>query len=421
MPSQYASVASLLLSVALLQSANGLFGSLLGVRLGVDPSFSASTAGLVLSGYFVGLVLGCLTCGRIIERVGHVRAFAALVSIVSATAVAHSFAVDAVYWFALRVAFGFCMAGVYMVAESWMNGAASNATRGALLSIYMVVQFGAMGAGQFLLNVADPSSFILYGFASILFSLALVPLTLARSAASGEVARSALGFIALYRISPLGIVGCFGSGVLSGAIFATASVYATTIGMPVSDIAIFVSSGILGGLVMQWPLGRLSDLLDRRTVLTASFFATAALGAVLAFVPGLGFWAFVVLAGAYGGIAVTLYSIAVAHANDHIDSADLVAASAGLLLAYSLGAVTGPIAATNAMTLVGTWGFYGFGMVVAALVGLFALWRMTRRPAPSMEDQGLFVAVPRTSPVVSDLDPRGEPSEDEVTAPPVAP
>ena len=413
MPSRYASVASLLLSLALLQTGNGLFGSLLAVRLGLDPGISARVAGLVLSGYFVGLVLGCLACGRIIERVGHVRAFAALVSIASASAVAHAFAVDPVYWFVLRVVFGFCMAGVYMVAESWMNGAATNATRGALLSIYMVVQYGAMGAGQFLLNVADPASFVLYGFVSILFSLALVPLTLARSAASSEVARSAFGFVALYRISPLGVVGSFGSGVLAGAVFATAPVYATSIGMPIDDLAIFVSAGILGGLVMQWPLGRLSDLFDRRTVLTASIFAVAVLGAVLAFVPGLAFWPFVILAGGYGGVAVTLYSIAVAHANDHIEPTDLVAASAGLLLAYSLGAVIGPIAATNAMGLVGSWGFYGFGMMVALAVGLFAVWRMTRRPAP--EDQALFVAMPRTSPAVSELDPRAETPEDEET------
>lgn len=406
MPSPYASVAPLLLSIALLQGGNGLFMSLLGVRLGFDTAFTAATAGLVLSGYFVGLVLGCLTCGRIIERVGHVRTFAALVSIVSATAVAHAFAVEPLYWFALRVAFGFCMAGVYMVAESWMNGAATNATRGGLLSIYMVVQYGAMGAGQYLLNVADPSSFVLYGFASVLFSLALVPLTLARSAASGEVARSTLGFAALYRISPLGVVGCFGSGILAGAVFATASVYAAATGMAVSDIAIFVSSGILGGLVMQWPLGRLSDFFDRRTVLTASIFAVAALGAVLAFVPDLGFWPFVILAGAYGGVAVTLYSIAVAHANDHIAAADLVSASGGLLLAYSVGAVIGPIAATSAMGLVGGWGFYGFGVVVALAVGAFALWRMTKRPAPA--DQAPFVAMPRTSPVIADLDPRAE-------------
>lgn len=411
MPSPYASVAPLLLSLALLQGGNGLFMSLLGVRLGFDTTFTAATAGLVLSGYFVGLVLGCLTCGRIIERVGHVRTFAALVSIISATAVAHAFAVEPYYWFALRVVFGFCMAGVYMVAESWMNGAATNATRGGLLSIYMVVQYGAMGAGQYLLNVADPSSFVLYGFASVLFSLALVPLTLSRSAASTTVARSALGFVALYRISPLGMVGCFGSGVLAGAVFATASVYAAALGMSVPEVAIFVSSGIFGGLIMQWPLGRLSDFFDRRTVLTGSIFAVAVLGAVLAFVPGLGFWPFVILAGAYGGVAVTLYSIAVAHANDHIGSDDLVAASAGLLLAYSIGAVVGPIAGTWAMGMVGAWGFYAFGMAVALVIGLFALWRMTRRPAPA--EQGPFVAMPRTSPAIAELDPRAEPAADD--------
>lgn len=413
MPSINAAVVSLLLSVVLLQTANGLFGSLLGVRLAIDDGVSSQVAGLVMSGYFVGIVVGSLFCGRIIERVGHVRAFAALISITSATAIAHSFLVEPVYWFLLRVMFGFCMAGTYMVAESWLNGVAGNDQRGGLLSIYMVLQYLALGGGQFLLNLSPPTSFILYGFVSILFSLALVPLTLARSAGSGEVSHSALSFRELYRISPLGMVGSFGSGVMAGAIFGTASVFATAIGFDVSEVAIFVSASIIGGLIVQWPIGRASDLFDRRTVIAVSFFVTSVLSLLLAFLPFPGFWPFVVLASLHGGVAVTLYSLSLAHANDHIDPADLVPASAGLLLAFGIGAVIGPIASTAAMDNLGLWGFYGFGAVTSGLVGGFALWRMTQRRAVPMDEQGPWVAVSRTSPVAAELDPRWDPEAEE--------
>ena len=412
MPKISAAVASLLLSIVLLQAANGLFGSLLGVRLGLEEGLSKQTAGLVMSGYFVGIVLGCLGCGRVIEQVGHVRAFAALISIISATAIAHAFFLDPVYWFFLRAMYGFCMAGAYMVAESWLNGSTSNDQRGSLLSIYMVLQYLAMGGGQFLLNLSSPYTFILYGIVSILFSLSLVPLTLARSAGSGTSPASALSFRELYRISPLGVVGSFGSGVLNGALFGAASVFATAIGFSVSEVAIFVSAGILGGLLVQWPIGKASDWFDRRTIIAISLFTTAGLGMLLAFLPFPGFWPFVILAGMYGGVAISSYSLALAHANDHIDSADLVPASAGLLLAFGGGAVIGPIASTAAMDLVGDWGFYGFGAVVSAAVGGFAVWRMTRRAAVPLDEQGPWVAVSRTSPVAAELDPRWDPEAD---------
>lgn len=396
-----------------MQAANGLFGSLLGVRLGQDAGISSQVAGLVMSGYFVGMVLGCLGCGRIIERVGHVRAFAALISIISATAVAHAFLVEPVYWFVLRAVFGFCMAGAYMVAESWLNGATGNDQRGSLLSIYMVLQYSALGGGQFLLNLSPPSSFVLYGFVSILFSLSLVPLTLSRSAGSGEVSPSALSFRKLYRISPLGVVGSFGSGVIAGAIFGTGSVFAVAIGFDVSEVAIFLSASIIGGLLVQWPLGKASDLFDRRTVIAIAFFVTTVFGVLLAFLPFPGFWPYIALATAYGGIGVSLYSLAVAHANDYIDPADLVPASAGLLLAFGIGAVIGPIASTTAMDTLGHWGFYGFGALVSALVGCFALWRMTQRRAVPMDEQGPWVAVSRTSPMAAELDPRWDPEVED--------
>jgi MFS family permease len=411
MPAISAAVAALLLSVVLLQVANGMFASLLGVRLGIEEGVSTQTAGLVMSGYFVGMTVGCLIVPRVIEQVGHVRTFAAVVSIASAASISHAFFVDPWFWFALRVVFGVCIAGSYMVAESWLNGATSNDQRGGLLSIYMVLQTLAIAGGQYLLNLAEPTSFILYALVSILFSLAVVPLTLSRGASSTEVAPSALSFRQLYELSPLGVVGSFGAGVLNGAIFGTASVFATAIGFSVSEVAIFVSAGIIGGLVLQWPIGKASDWFDRRTVIAGSLLTTTVLGATLAFLPYPGFWPFTVIAGAYGGIAFTLYSLAIAHANDFIEEEDLVQASAGLLLAFGIGAVIGPIVSTSAMDVVGDAGFYGFGALISAVVLAFALWRMTRRPAVPLEDQGPWVPVSRTTPMAAELDPRWDPEE----------
>ena len=164
-----ATVGPLLISVGLLQTANGLFGSLLGVRLGQAENISPEVSGLVLSGYFMGMVVGCLVCGRLIERVGHVRTFAVLVSIVSAVSVAHAYLVEPIYWWVLRVIYGFCMAGAYMVIESWLNGSVDNKSRGSLLSIYMIIVFGAMAGSQYLLNLSSAKTFVLYGLTSIVF------------------------------------------------------------------------------------------------------------------------------------------------------------------------------------------------------------------------------------------------------------
>jgi MFS family permease len=412
MPMISPAVVALLLSVILLQMANGMFSSLLGVRLGMEPEITSQVAGLVMSGYFVGMVLGCLAVPRIIEQVGHVRTFAALVSIMSAASISHAFFVDPWYWFILRVIYGVCVAGAYMVAESWLNGATSNDQRGSLLSVYMVAQYLAMTGAQFLLNLAPPSSFVLYALVSILFSLALVPLTLSRSAASSTVTRSALSFRQLYRISPLGMVASFGSGILSGALFGASSVYATAIGFSVPEVAIFVSAVLGGGLVMQWPVGKLSDLMDRRTVIAVTLVLSTVLGLLLAFLPFPGFWAFVTMAGLYGGLCMTVYSLAIAHTNDYVEATDLVAASAGLLLAFGIGAVIGPIAATSAMDWVGNWGYYGFGALTAGLVALFTLWRMKQRQALPVDEQGPWVSVSRTTPMAAELDPRWEPEEE---------
>jgi len=406
-----AAVSALLISAGLLQAANGMFGSLLGVRLG-QSEISPEVSGIVMSGYFMGQVLGCICCGRIIDRVGPIRTFAALVSIVSASSMAHAYLVDPVYWWVLRLLYGFCMAGAYMVMESWLNGAADNKTRGQILSVYMLVNFSTMGAAQYLLNLADAGTFVLYGLTSIIFSLALVPLTLARTSTgnSPNETPSALGFFQLYRISPLGIVGSFGSGVLIGSVFAAGPIYGAQVGFSVAQVAQYISVTIFGSLLVQYPLGKLSDVMDRRTVLAGMVLAGGGLAMVLALVP-MPFLYFLAIAGLYGGVAATLYSIAVAHLNDFIDPVDLVPASAGLLLAFGLGAAMGPIGSTWAIGAIGPVGFYLFGAVIAFAVAGFAFWRMTQRAAPAMEEQGAFAIAPRSSPVAMEMDPRSEGEE----------
>lgn len=401
-------VGPLLVSVGLMQTANGLFGSLLGVRLGQAEHISSEIAGLVLSGYFMGMTVGCLVCGSLIERVGHVRTFAVLVSIVSAVSVAHAYLVEPIYWWVLRVIYGFCMAGAYMVVESWLNGSVDNKSRGSLLSIYMIIVFGAMAGSQYLLNLSSAKTFVLYGLTSIVFSLSLVPLSLQRPSSGGQtdIVSSALSFRELYRISPFGMVASFGSGILMGAVLAGGSIYASARGFTVSEIAQFISVSIFGGLLLQYPIGKLSDLMDRRTIMTAAVLSGAISALVLAVLP-MPFWIFLIIVGFFGGIASTLYSIAVAYTNDYLDAADLVPASAGLLLAFGIGAAAGPITATQAMGIIGPSGFYLFLALVSLSIGIFGIWRMTRRAALPMEDQGPFVFVSRASPVGAGLDPRG--------------
>lgn len=409
---------ALMVSVALMWTGNGLLHSLLALRMS-EEGFATTVAGTVASGYFVGQLLGGLFCGRLIEKVGHVRTFAASAAIVSVCAVAHALYVDPWFWGFLRLVTGVGIALAIMATESWLNGAVANEARGRLLALYIVVLYSGMAAGQQVLNVAPPTSHVPFSIASMLFSLALVPLALAPRAAGGTVAPSRLGFAELYRISPLGIVSAFGSGLLAGAMTGLVPIFGNQIGMSVAEVATLMTAMMAGGLALQYPIGKLSDYFDRRTVIAGTFFASAAVALAMALTYG---WAVALLAlmVLYGGLNFALYPLAVSHVNDHVDPADLVPASAGILIAASMGSSIGPIVAAFAMSGVGPGGLFHFSAAVSVATGVFALWRMTRRPALPPEEQAPFVAQPGTSPVVAELDPRGEPSVKEEDGPQVS-
>jgi len=394
---------ALFLGIALMMLGNGLQGSLLGIRASLE-GFPTTVTGILMSGYFAGFLIGSVLAPRLVARVGHVRVFAALAALASSAILIHAVWIHPAAWTVIRVVTGFCYAGLYVVVESWLNDQATNQTRGQLLSLYMMVMLGAAAGGQWLLNVADPAGVHLFILVSVLISLSSIPLVLSTGPTPAFQAPSRVGVRQLYRVSPTGVVGYFGTMLASGAYFGMGAVYGREIGLSVRDISLFMSLILLGGMVLQWPIGRLSDAWDRRQVLTGVTFL-AALFALLAGVAAerslLGLFALTAL---FGGTNLPLYSLCVAYVNDYLERDQIVPASGTLVLIGGVGAVFGPISAAVAMRSFGPGGFFWWLAAIHAAIGGFALYRMTRRPALPRAEQGSYVAVaPQPSPVGSAL------------------
>jgi MFS family permease len=351
-----------------------------------------------MSGYFVGILAGAFLTPHLVARVGHVRVFAALSSIASTVILLHALVVDPVAWFCLRVVTGIALCGIYIVTESWLNGRADNENRGRLFAVYMVILLGATAAAQLLLNVADPRGYPLFILVSLLLSLSIVPILLSVSPAPPVARHHPVRLRELYRVSPLGTIGVIGSGAAYAALYALGPVYAGQIGLTLAGISTFMAVAVLGGVVLQWPIGRLSDRFDRRTVLTVvALLAGAVVGAAgLAAAAGQT-GAVLVLFFVFGGLSLPIYSLSVAHINDFLAPEQLVGASSTVLLANGMGAVLGPNLAGPLMQLLGVVGFVVFLAGVHALIGLFAIWRMTRRAAPPIEAQGPTIILPAQS------------------------
>jgi MFS family permease len=387
------SVFSLLLSYGLLLLANGFFGTLLGVRSQIE-GFSTSVVGLIMAAYFLGLLQGALRASLIVATVGHIRAFAAFASVMSVAALLHVIVVEPVVWCVLRFASGFCMAGMVIVTESWLNARCTKRTRGQVMALYMVTNYFFAGCGQFLLTIADPARFQLFSIASIIFSLALVPVLLTRSAAPMPPDRARLNLRELWRTSPLGLLGSMCAGMINASFYSLGPVFALGLGLSIGGISTFMASVIFGGLLLQYPVGHLSDRIDRRTVLTIVALTTAVACVGIAVISK---WhpAWIYLAGTvYGGFSFTVYSLCAAHANDFAPADKLVQTAGGLLTAYGVGAFLGPIAASSFMSFWGPEGLFMMSALVSAFLGGFAIYRMRRREAPGKSQQSPIIDMP---------------------------
>lgn len=401
------SVAALLLGTGLLLLGNGLLGTLLGVKMSLLGR-STTVTGLVMSAYFAGLVAGAMWSHRLLRNVGHIRVFAALASGFSAATLLHGLLEPAYIWALLRFLEGFCAAGLYMCIESWLNEKAGNETRGSILSLYMLTVYAGLAAGQMLLPLFDPAGFALLALSSVLVSVALIPVALTRMPGPTIPRPSLLGLRELARLSPLGALGCLTGGLTGGAFYGLAPVYAQQLRLGSWEIALFMTAAILGGMLLQWPLGKLSDRFDRRRLIVGLAAGVALVSLATTRADDLGLMALMAAAAAFGGLAFPLYSISVAHANDQLDPTELVPAAGGLLMFYSLGSTAGPIMATQVMQRAGNDGLFLHMAAVCSVTSAFGLWRTLTQPAMAAAAQVPYQPVPQTSLAVAELDPRME-------------
>jgi MFS family permease len=405
-------VRSLLLSIFMLMSGSGFLATLISIRL--ERAGSGTMAiGMVATAYFGGLVLGSLRAGDVVRQVGHIRAFAAFVALLSASTLAYALLAHPLFWSMLRLIDGVCVAGVFICLESWLNDRAEPQMRGSVLAAYMVALYSGQAVGQLLLGAAGAYPAIPFQIASILISLAIIPLCLTRSSAPAPVEATAFSIRSLLAASPLGTIGALATGLMLGAFYGLAAVHVRRLGLELPETARFMMIVILGGVALQWPLGRLSDRYDRRAVIIVSFAIVLLVSLALA-LTGSGGIGLMALGALFGGLSFALYPLCVAHCNDRLLESERVTASGRLVLLYSVGAACGPVCAAGVMTVSGTGGLFLFIAMCAGLALVLGLWRQRASdPVPSTEQQE-FQIMPRTTPMASLLDPNV--SDDEPIA-----
>jgi MFS family permease len=387
---------ALLFGMFLLMLGNGMQGTLLGIR-GALEGFDTLAMSIVMSAYFVGFLGGSRLAPGMIKRVGHVRVFAALASAISAVMILYPTFPFVWVWVLGRVLIGFCFSAVYVTAESWLNNAADNSNRGQALSLYMIVQTLGIVTAQALLLVAEPDGFILFIIPSVLVSVAITPILLSISPTPAFDSTKPMSLKSLMKVSPLGFVGMFILGGIFSAQFGMSSVYGAKAGLSVPQISTFVATFFVGAVLLQYPIGWISDRMDRRfLVIIVSVIGFA--GCIMGMLLGDIFTMLLVSSFIIGGMANPLYSLLIAHTNDFLEHEDMAAASGGLLFINGLGAILGPVITGWMMgTSLGPGGFYLFTAILFAAMIVYAGYRSTVRAALPAQETGSYVPMGPTA------------------------
>ena len=383
----------LFVGMIFLMISNGLLTTLLTLR-GSGLGFSDSAIGLMQSGYPVGSLLGCLIAPRLIMRVGHIRVFAALASIASGAALVHLVTSDPWSWGAMRLMTGFCFSGLYIVSESWLNGSASNESRGSILSIYFIVQTGGLTAGQLLLNLSSPEGILLFIVVSILISFSLVPMLVSASSTPPYELPERISLPALFRLSPMGLTGSFLNGIAQTALYVAFALYGKAIGLSTGAIGVMLGFMTMGGMLFQFPLGKLSDMVDRRLIIVGAPALSIPVCLVLASLenPSDSLNLLYLLVAMLGGLTLPIYSVCMAHMNDHLKPSQIVAASGTLVLILAAGMTIGPSLGGMAIEHYGPEGIFYLLIITAVLTVLTGLFRWWNAPA-RIETRSTAVAV----------------------------
>ena len=405
-------IAALLASAALLLTGNGLQGALLPVRAYVE-NFTTLEVGILGATYFLGFAAGCLIGSRIVRRAGHIRTFTAMVSLASAMVLAHAMVLDPVVWWICRGITGLSFAVLFLVIESWLNERSTNENRGRMFSIYTFINFSVVAVGQMMLTLADPRAFTLFAGASILISLAALPVALTRAEAPAPLEAIRFRLRHLYRCSPIGFVGAAVVGLANGAFWSLAPVYvlAIPVGGGADMVAIFMSLAVISGAIAQWPFGHVSDRVDRRIVILVSCIGSAVVGIAMGLFAdrwAAGLWVFPCL---FGWFVFPLYALCAAYMNDWVETGAFVEAAGVLLLLFAVGSVVGSVAAAAAMQVLGPSGLFFFTATVHGLLALFTLARMQVRDPLPIADQEPFAESIQAAYTVAPIDPHPVESE----------
>lgn len=379
---------SLLFGIAILTMASALQSSLIGIRASIE-SFDTTATGLIMSAYYLGFIIGSLLVPGWVKNVGHIRVFAAVASLASITILMQSVVVTPWFWMLMRMGTGLCYAGLFIVTESWLNDIATNKTRGRLFSIYIIEIWASQTFGQMLLNISPPDGFGLFILTSVLISLALVPLLLVRTPSPTISVPEKLNLMELVRTAPLGVTGVTIAGVTSGALLGLGALYAQTIGMNVGKISFFIGAGYVGGMLLQWPIGRLSDRQDRRVTI----LWVGVVGCISAFVVPFGSVSnsiSVMMFGMFlvGAFTFPMYSLASSHLNDQLRPEQILSASSGMILLNGVGGIIGPLVAAALMDWIRIEALFWFIAAMNMLVALVALHRIHYKPPMVIEEQG---------------------------------
>ncbi len=404
-------VITLLIGITVILAGNGLIGTLLGVR-GEMAGFSESTLGFIMGGYFLGFVVGTFLIPKWVRQVGHIRMFAALASMASIITLLHGLFIIPALWFVLRILAGLCIVGLYIVIESWLNEQTDNADRGHVFSAYMTTTLIGLGIGQVLLMLGDISTLELFALASVLLSLGLIPVAMTRVQEPVITEAQRLGLKNLYAISPLGVVACVFSGLGSGAFWGLGPVFATSMGLSTDAVAGFMGLTILGGGLMMWPVGKLSDRFERRKVLMMVCGLTATMALVAHLLMAIDTDTLLLGGFLYGAFSFSIYSLAAAHTNDKVEPEQMLEVSSSLQLLWGAGAIVGPMLTGLLMQTFGSGMFLPFLVIAALIPTAFAVWRMMVSASVEIEDQSDFVPQFATSPVALEMHPEQEPDDE---------
>lgn len=410
-------ITALLLSDALLLAGQGLVLTLLPLRAEIQ-GFSATEIGWTGSAYFMGFVVSCFVTPHIVRRVGHIRTFAVLTTLYSAVILLFHVLSLVEWWLVLRLVVGFCICGLFMVIESWLNERSTQESRGTILSIYTVINLSMIILGQQLLNVADPSGPMLFGLAAILLSLAIIPVSLTVTLAPAPMHAVKLDLRRLWQLSHVGMGGAIVSGLVTGAFWSMGPLFARGLDLDTRTLTLLMSAVVLGGAVFQLPLGRLSDHYDRRLVLFYVSVVGVGLSLLMAYL-SLSGMALLLLALFWGGSVMTLYAISLAHATDSASGDDFVMVGSGILLVYAITSALGGPLASALMALMGAGGLFVFSALCQLVFALGISLRRKTHVLPVIDETEPFRALTDTSPVLFEMDPRidSEPSEENDDAP----